>query len=86
MFEPILTFLFFGILIYSFAYLFFEYLKERKHLECLVYITLWGGGFLIASLYAIRFSIFLVTPVSLLFSIFLSKIWDFVKIDLSDDK
>ncbi len=83
-FEIILTFLFFGILIYSFAYLFFEYFKKRKHLECLIYVALWGGGFLIASLYAIRFSIFLVTPLSLLFSIFLSKIWDFVKIDLSE--
>jgi len=82
--EPILTFMFFGILIYSFGYLFFEYFSKRKYFECLTYVVLWGGGFLIASLYAIRFSIFLVTPISLLFSVFLSKIWDFVKINLSE--
>lgn len=85
-FGVILTLILFGTVIFSFVYLFYEYFTKRKHLECLMYVALWGGGFLIASLYAIRFSIFLVTPLSLLFSIFLSKIWDFVKIDLSDQE
>lgn len=71
----IYTIFYFLSLISSLTYLSLSYIKKRKHLEALLFLLLWGGGFLFASIYAIRFSIFLALPLSLTLAIFLSKVW-----------
>ncbi|MEM4625158.1 MAG: STT3 domain-containing protein [Candidatus Pacearchaeota archaeon] len=72
----IYTLLYFCALFFSILYVSIIYIIKRKYLETLLFLLLWGGGFLFASIYAIRFSIFLALPLSLALSIFLSKIWE----------
>lgn len=79
----IYTTLYFLIIIFTYIYILFSYITKRKHLESLIFLTLWGGGFLYASIYAIRFSIFLVLPLALILAIFLSKVW---RIALKEDE
>ncbi len=55
------------------AYLAYSYVKTRRHLEALVLLGLWAAGFFYASLTAVRFSIFLIIPLSFLTAIAFSK-------------
>jgi len=51
-----------------------SFIFRRKHLDTLIFVTLWMLGFLYASVFAIRFTIFLVFPLALASSIFLIKL------------
>lgn len=69
------TLVYFSAITFSIVYILITYINKRKHLEALLFLLLWGGGFLFASIYAIRFSILLALPLSLTLAIFLSTIW-----------
>jgi asparagine N-glycosylation enzyme membrane subunit Stt3 len=56
-------------------YLGYSYYKRREHLDTLLLMVVWFGGFLTATMVAVRFSIFLVPVFALCSGIILSKLW-----------
>jgi asparagine N-glycosylation enzyme membrane subunit Stt3 len=66
--------LFFFSMVCFLPYAIASFIFRRKHLDTLIFVTLWILGFLYASIFAIRFTIFLVFPLSLASAIFLIKL------------
>jgi len=71
--------LFFFALVLFLPYSLASFLFKRKHLDTLLFVSLWMLGWLYASMVAIRFTIFLVFPLALATSIVLVKLLRFAK-------
>lgn len=65
----------FMLAIAGFCYLGYSYYKRRHHLDTLIFMTVWFGGFLLASTIAVRATIFLPAVYAVLSGLILSKLW-----------
>ncbi len=68
----------FFLAIYAMIYFIVSYIKKKKHLDSLILMFLWFVGPLYASTVAVRFVILLSTPLIVLSSIALAKLFDIV--------
>ncbi|MCD6557938.1 MAG: hypothetical protein J7K31_02790 [Candidatus Aenigmarchaeota archaeon] len=68
----------FFLAVYSMLYFVISYTKRKKHLDSLIFMFLWFIGPLYASIVAVRFVILLSTPLIVLSSIALAKLFDII--------
>ena len=59
-------------------YLGYSYYKKRKNYDIIVFILPWFVMFLLASVIAVRATIFLAPVYAILSAIMLARLWDFV--------
>jgi len=66
----------FLLTILCFVYLLYSYIRKREHFDTLLFMFIWFIGFLVASVVAVRFSVFLAPVYAICSAILLAKLWN----------